>query len=59
MSGDITGFTFDGVNISFENAKKHNVVSINQDDDIIETTPDNMTELCIQYLALNKPEVLK
>ena len=59
MSNNITGFTFDGVNVNFEHAEKHDVVSINQGDDIIETTPNNMIELCIQYLALNKPEALR
>ncbi|MDB4261690.1 hypothetical protein N9878_02350 [bacterium] len=59
MSNNITGFTFDGVNVSFENAKKHDVVSINQGEEVIETTPSNMIELCIQYLALNDPDALK
>ena len=58
MSNKITGFTFEGVSIDFVNAEQ-GVVGIYQGDDAVETTPKNMTEICIQWLALHDPDVLR
>ena len=52
---NITGFTFGGVNVDFSGG----LVGIYQDDDAVETTKENMTEICIQWLAFHDPDVLK
>ena len=59
MDGEITGYTFDGVHVDFSAMKSHGVIGIYQDDDAIETTAKNMNEICIQWLALHDPGVLK
>ena len=54
MKDIISGFTFDEVNVSW----RGDCAYIDQGDDAIETTKDNMTQIAIQWLALNCPEAL-
>ena len=55
----VVGFTFLDVNIDFSKAKKFGTVGIYQGDDAVETTDENMTKICIQWLAFHDPAVLR
>ena len=55
---EITGFTFDDVGVQVTETLKGEVVVIGQGDDCIETTVENMTEICTQWLSLHARDVL-
>ena len=54
-SSVVTGFNFEDVYISFINGR----VNVRKDGHWISTTDKNMQDICIQYLALYNPSVLK
>ena len=58
-NGEVTGFTFGGVHIEFSKGDELGIIGIYQGDDAVETTVENMTEICIQWLAFHDPDVLK
>lgn len=49
-------YTCDDVSVSSHD--DYNIVSIKQGEDLIETSTENLSDICINWLTINKPDVL-
>ncbi len=57
MSNEITGFTIEDVQISWDDDFK--MAYIDQDECQVEINKESMTKIAIQWLCLHAPEVIK